>query len=67
MDAEAIEFPLALGKVARRELGVHGLTRYAQLTEWTATDLLALHGVGPKAVRILRDELVARGMSLKGE
>lgn len=54
------EFPTALGKVARRELAVHGITRFEQLTTMTISDLLKLHGVGPKAVRILEDELEAR-------
>lgn len=67
MGTDESEFPLALGKVARRELAVHGLTRYAQVTSWTAQDLLALHGVGPKAVRILREELTARGMAFRDE
>lgn len=67
METGETEFPHALGKVARRELAVHGITRYAQLSERTATELLALHGVGPKAVRILRDELAARGLTFRGE
>jgi predicted flap endonuclease-1-like 5' DNA nuclease len=55
------EFPVSLGKVARRELAVHGITRFDQLTTFTASDLLQIHGVGPKAVRILAEELDARG------
>lgn len=56
------EYTAAIGNVARRELGVHGFTTYAQLTEATERELLAIHGVGPKAVRILADELAARGL-----
>ena len=52
-----------IGKVAARELAGHGLTTYDQLTERTEKDLLAIHGVGPKAVRILSEELAARGQS----
>lgn len=52
-----------LGKVARRELAIHGITRYEQLTSRTAAELLAIHGVGPKAVRILAEELAERGHS----
>jgi predicted flap endonuclease-1-like 5' DNA nuclease len=55
------EFPASLGKVARRELAVHGITRFDQLTTFTASDLLRIHSVGPKAVRILAEELDARG------
>ncbi len=60
MDGES-EFPASLGKVARRELAANGITRFDQLSSFTASDLLRIHGVGPKAVRILSDELAARG------
>lgn len=54
-----------IGKVARRELALHGMTTYAQLTATTPGELLAIHGVGPKAVRILGDELRERGLSFR--
>lgn len=60
------EFPSALGKVARRELAIHGISRYEQLSSLTAPDVLAIHGVGAKAVRILAEELDARGMRFAG-
>lgn len=61
--AEATEFPHAIGKVARRELALHGFTRYEQLTKVTSAKLLEIHGVGPKAIRILDQELAARGLT----
>lgn len=61
--AETTEFPHGIGKVARRELALKGYTRYEQLTKVTSDELLAIHGVGPKAVRILDEELAARGLS----
>ncbi|WP_369678926.1 mycofactocin system transcriptional regulator [Saccharopolyspora antimicrobica] len=57
------EFTPRIGKVARRELAVHGFTRYAQLTDVTPADLLKIHGVGPKAIRILGEELAEQGLS----
>ena len=57
------QFPASLGKVASRQLTQHGITTYEQLTALSAKDLLAIHGVGPKAIRILHDELSARGLS----
>ncbi|MFE5409842.1 hypothetical protein [Microbacterium sp. NPDC056569] len=60
------ELTTRIGTVARRELAVHGITRYDQLTERTRGELLAIHGVGPKAVRILDEELAARGQALAG-
>ncbi len=44
-------------------LTLHGYTRYEQLTSVTARELLSLHGIGPKAIRILEEELAARGLT----
>lgn len=60
---ETSEFPPGIGKVVRRELALNGYTRYEDLTKVTSAELLAIHGVGPKAVRILDEELTARGLS----
>jgi hypothetical protein len=60
---ETTEFPHAIGKVARRELALNGYTRYDHLTKVSAATLLRIHGVGPKAVRILTEELAARDLS----
>lgn len=64
---EETEFPASLGKVAPRELAVHGITRFAQLVDWSERELLDIHGVGPKAIRILREELKSRGLSFRDE
>ena len=61
------EFASSIGKVARRELAVHGVTTYQQLTETTPRALLEIHGVGPKAVRILTEELAERGLAFRAE
>ena len=61
--AESSEYPDGLGNVARRELARNGYTRYDQLTAVTAAQLRMIHGVGPKAIRILDEELKTRGMS----
>ena len=45
----------AIGKVARRELAVHGIRRYDELAARSRDELLAVHGVGPKAIRILAE------------
>ncbi|WP_052809529.1 helix-hairpin-helix domain-containing protein [Streptomonospora alba] len=67
LTVEESEFPSSIGKVARRELAVHGLTRYAQLADRSERELLDIHGVGPKAIRILREELRLRGLSFRDE
>ena len=61
--AEPTELPDRIGKVAARALAHSGYTRYDQLTNVTPKDLLAIHGVGPKATRVLDEELRARGLS----
>lgn len=59
------EFPPSLGKVALPQLAGHGITRFDQLPQLSTKDLLAIHGVGPKAVRILSAELAVRGLKLR--
>ena len=54
-----------IGKVATRELANHGYTRYADLAGVSTRTLLAIHGVGPKAIRILDEELRARGLAFR--
>jgi hypothetical protein len=45
---------------------LNGYTRYEQLTKVTAAELLKIHGVGPKAIRILDEQLTARGLAFAG-
>ncbi|MFY0665078.1 MAG: hypothetical protein JXQ97_10635 [Natronospirillum sp.] len=61
------EFPRTIGKVAARELALAGYTRFEQLTHVSKKALLAIHGVGPKAVRILEDELASRGLAFQDD
>jgi predicted flap endonuclease-1-like 5' DNA nuclease len=41
------------------------MSTFEQVAAYTEDELLALHGVGPKAVRILAAALAERGMSLR--
>ncbi|SDF89825.1 Helix-hairpin-helix domain-containing protein [Lentzea fradiae] len=61
------EFPGSIGKVATRALAEHGHTTFDSLTKVSAKELLKIHGVGPKAVRILGEELAAQGKSYAAE
>ena len=56
-----------IGAPATRALEEIGITRLEQLPSHRAEDLLALHGVGPKAITILRAALGEQGMSFRGE
>ena len=61
----ASELTPRIGKVATRELANHGYARYDQLTKVAARDLLRIHGIGPKAIRILEEELATRGLAFR--
>lgn len=65
MATDSSELPVAIGKVARRELAVFGVTRMDQLRTVTEKELLAIHGVGPKAIQILRQQLMDGGYESK--
>ena len=54
-----------IGAPATRALEAAGYTRLEQLTKVTEAELSRLHGMGPKALRILRETLQAQGLSFK--
>ncbi len=56
-------FPASVGKPALRALAAAGYTRLEQLATVKEDDLLKLHSVGPKAIRVLRGALETRGLS----
>lgn len=58
------DFPF-LGNVAARELVRAGYTRLEQLSFVSEEELLKIHGVGPKALRILNQVLAERGLAFK--
>ncbi len=51
-----------LGRPATRALLQAGVTTLAQVAEHSPAELLALHGVGPRAVRLLAAALEERGL-----
>ncbi len=56
-------FPRGIGRPALKALHAAGYTRLEQIAAVSEDDLLALHGVGSKAIAVLRTELHARGLS----
>lgn len=54
-----------IGAPATRALASNGITRLDEVAEHSKAELLALHGVGPRAVRILEAALAARGQSMR--
>jgi hypothetical protein len=57
-------FPRGIGAPATRALHGAGFTQLAQLTKATEVELMALHGFGPKALRILQAALDEQGLAL---
>ncbi len=56
-----------IGSPATRALASVGITGLEQLQQHRAEDLLALHGVGPKAISRLRTALANQGLSFLAE
>jgi hypothetical protein len=61
-DQIAGDLPSGIGSPARSALAAGGITHLEQLTRISAAELLKLHGVGPKAIRILNEELSKQGL-----
>lgn len=57
------DFPKGVAQPALRALFGAGYTRLEQLTAIQEADLMKLHGMGPKALSLIRDALNARGLS----
>jgi DNA-directed RNA polymerase alpha subunit len=61
------DFPRAIGRPATGAFLHQGITRLEQLTQYSEAELLKIHGVGPKAVQILREVLKEKGLSFKSD
>ena len=61
----APEFSNSISNPAARALATAGISNFEQLSTHSAKELLALHGVGPKAIRILGEELAVRGLAFR--
>ena len=60
------DLPDTIGKTAARELSLHGITSLHEVAAHTRKELLAIHGVGPKAIAILGEALKAKGLTYRG-
>lgn len=59
------DFPPGIGRPAIRALHTAGVDRVDQLSDFTESELMRLHGMGPKALGILRSALAERGRSFR--
>ncbi|MFE2233497.1 DNA-binding protein [Streptomyces sp. NPDC059442] len=64
-DPAATGLPRGIGAPATRALTAAGYTRLDQFAGVPTAELLRLHGVGPKAVRVLREALGEQGLSFQ--
>jgi hypothetical protein len=64
MAAEETDLPKVSAPARRALLGA-GYTRLEHLTEVRESEVMRLHGMGPNAMRVLRDALHERGLSFR--
>jgi hypothetical protein len=62
----ASDLPSGLSKPAQRALAAAGYVHLEQCTTVSERDLLRLHGMGPKALEMIRSALHATGRSFAG-
>lgn len=65
-EQQETDLPSGMGKPAQRALAGAGYVRLEQLTQVSEAEVLELHGMGPKALEVLRRALEARGLSFAG-
>ena len=63
--SDARNLPAGIGRPALRALTAAGITSLRDLSRLREVDLLQMHGVGPRAVRLLKESLSAEGLSLQ--
>jgi ERCC4-type nuclease len=66
-DAIRDEFPRGVARPALRALFAAGLTSLESLARVSEAELAALHGMGPKAVSLLRSALRDKGLDFRKE
>jgi predicted flap endonuclease-1-like 5' DNA nuclease len=55
-------FPKGTGQPAIRALNGAGYIKFEQLAGASESELLKLHGVGPKSIRVINEALAAKGL-----
>ena len=60
------DLPVKLAAPARRALAGAGISRLEQLTRLSEAEISRLHGIGPNAIKQLRQALHAKGLAFVG-
>jgi hypothetical protein len=63
MTNNGTDLPEGLAAPARRALAQAGFIRIEQFTDLTEAEVSELHGLGPKAIDLIRLALTARGLT----
>lgn len=67
IDPTQYGFPRGMSQPALSALLAAGITTLEQVAAAGATDILKLHGVGPKSIPLLRQALADRGLTFADE
>ncbi|WP_120005099.1 hypothetical protein [Nesterenkonia muleiensis] len=59
------DLPHSMGKTAPRELKYAGIDSLQKASKHTEKELLAIHGVGPKAIRVMKEAMAEKGLSFR--
>lgn len=62
-DQQESDLPTGLSRPAQRALAGAGYSRLEQFARVSEAEVLRLHGMGPKALEMIRCALDARGLS----
>jgi len=57
MNKSVDEFPKEIGNPAMNALVAANITTLKQVSKMSDNELLTIHGIGPKAVRVLRERI----------
>jgi len=64
---EVGDLPATIGRPATQALAGAGLTTLEDVATRSKNELMAMHGVGPKAIRILTEALEERDLALRSD
>lgn len=66
MASEKTGWPKGMGAPARNALEALGVKNLDEVIRFSEKDLLAIHGIGPKAVGVIKAALHEQGKTLRG-